>query len=298
MNMKGYSSSFIMRQDSKHPISLDSLGRLSPFEAGMCFAHWIKQELEENQAFGNWELARLEKYYSKFANCYRYAQRVKPLVAAVEPGKRVLDVGCGLGSESILCGLLGAQVTGIDLNKERLDIAPQRLDYYQRQSNFKIEVNFSLENILKHRSQYDLIWSKESISHIDPVDEFLEVSYQNLRSGGKLVISDSHALNPYAWLEAVKARRRLSKADFVRRDPQTGECISYAQERLFSVLKMKRMLLVHGFKVWGLYLDIFLPSIFTTKYTIRVVRSAEGILSRLPIIKLLSGAYTIVGLKG
>ena len=51
------------------------------------------------------------------------------------------------GSEVILCGLLGADVTGIDIKEERLNVAKKRIKYYENEMNTKINVKFSLENI-------------------------------------------------------------------------------------------------------------------------------------------------------
>ena len=38
-------------------------------------------------------------------------------------GKRVLDVGCGEGSNSLMLAKLGAQVTGIDISPRSIDVA-------------------------------------------------------------------------------------------------------------------------------------------------------------------------------
>ncbi len=42
-------------------------------------------------------------------------------------GKKVLEIGCGIGTATISFARCGAQVTGVDLTEKSLDIARQRV---------------------------------------------------------------------------------------------------------------------------------------------------------------------------
>ena len=46
---------------------------------------------------------------------------------SVQPGDHVLDIGCGTGMLTLRAALKGAQVTGIDINPEMIDIARKRI---------------------------------------------------------------------------------------------------------------------------------------------------------------------------
>jgi 2-polyprenyl-6-hydroxyphenyl methylase/3-demethylubiquinone-9 3-methyltransferase len=98
---------------------------------------------------------------------------------------RVLDAGCGLGTECILFALAGASVTGIDLRPERLRLAPKRARFYEQELGVKLDVRFLLSNIfdLPERNHYDLIWVHNAISHIHPVDTFLRFCREILVCG-------------------------------------------------------------------------------------------------------------------
>jgi 2-polyprenyl-3-methyl-5-hydroxy-6-metoxy-1,4-benzoquinol methylase len=67
-----------------------------------------------------------------------FAQRIKNVVklllcSAMHARRmRILDCGCGFGTESLIFALLGGKVLGVDLNVERLDIAKKRINYYKK----------------------------------------------------------------------------------------------------------------------------------------------------------------------
>lgn len=279
-------------------MSIKKLDRLKSFDKGIYFANIITRERSTSKSFINDEnFQNYLQYYSKLSNRYRFAIRVEPLIKSVYNDIKILDAGCGFGTESILCGVLGARVTGLDLSKARIGIAKRRLEYYEKKLNTKLDVTFSLGNVFNLSDQYDIVWCKESISHIDPGDNFLDVSYTNLFTGGKIIISDSNILNPLVRLYAISEHRRLGGVYTTRKDPLTGDCVSYAQERFYSSNEMKRLLLKHGFEIERIYHSIFIPSIFITKNTFAIIKSIEKLFERMPVINLLSGVYTIVGNK-
>lgn len=276
---------------------------MNPYEKASYFINLVKEEVETCEAFLNERKELI--YYSSLINTnerlfkyyqHRYAERVKHLVKVVENGiKKVLDAGCGTGSEVILCGLLGADVTGIDIKEERLNVAKKRIKYYENKMNTKINVKFSLENILKHSGEYDVIWCMEAITHIDPVDEFLHVSYKNLRNNGRIIITDPNALNPYVYMKTKKEQKRKGGIYTTKKDPKTGEEISYAVERVLTIPAIKKGLIKNGFKIERVYLDAFFPFFIFNRCT--CVKSLENTLKKVPGINYLCGGYTVIGIK-
>jgi len=103
----------------------------------------------------------------------RHAQRVEHLVNVASEGKKILDAGCGFGSESILCGILGAQIMGVDLMELWLNTAKKRLRFYEGLLGRKISTEFRVQSVFDIKDSYDVIWSLESISHIDPARNLL-----------------------------------------------------------------------------------------------------------------------------
>ncbi|MDZ7736201.1 MAG: methyltransferase domain-containing protein [Gammaproteobacteria bacterium] len=102
------------------------------------------------------EQAMLKRYYYSFLNHFgdyvrkHYASQVQEVEQFVRgsPGCRLLEVGCGCGTESLWLGLQGASVTGIDLNAERLATAMALSRAHQagiwRESGCRVQADFHL----------------------------------------------------------------------------------------------------------------------------------------------------------
>lgn len=164
---------------------------------------------------------------------------------------RILDAGCGVGTESIFWSTLrdDLEVIGVDINTERLNTAVARQKTYEMRLGRSLNIRFLEQDVFGalNTEHFDLVWVMEAISHIDPAEDFLSNVSKNLGSAGYLVISDSHILNPAtAW--RIYRLRRSEVAVCTCKTISTGETVSYAQERLFTVHQLSKMLKVVGFQ--------------------------------------------------
>jgi SAM-dependent methyltransferase len=108
-------------------------------------------------------------------------------------GKRILDVGCGLGEASVYFALLGAQVTASDLSKGMLN-ATCRL----AQTNFVCVTPHlaSVEDLnLPPDALFDVIYAGNLLHHVD-IDQTLSAIKPHLAPDGVLVTWDPLAYNP------------------------------------------------------------------------------------------------------
>ena len=106
---------------------------LEPRQRACLFFDMLREELESCETFlAPEEVETLRTYYSRLRAVPQpqvdnmrawYARRVMNLVGSIQIGTKVLDAGCGLGSECILVAMLGGVVQGIDLRLERLAVA-------------------------------------------------------------------------------------------------------------------------------------------------------------------------------
>jgi 2-polyprenyl-3-methyl-5-hydroxy-6-metoxy-1,4-benzoquinol methylase len=96
----------------------------------------------------------------------------------IQPGQKVLDVGCGEGNFLSKVQAIGAQPFGIELNKKAAKIAKDKgIHVYE-------------ELLLSHQlvDFYDVVTSFQVLEHVaDPVD-FVQGCINVLRPGGTLVI--------------------------------------------------------------------------------------------------------------
>jgi 2-polyprenyl-3-methyl-5-hydroxy-6-metoxy-1,4-benzoquinol methylase len=230
-----------------------------------------------------------------------YSQQVDWVIQRIRASDvplRILDAGCGLGTECILFAALGAQVVGVDLWAENLAIAKQRVAYWQRVHSLAPNITFEHVNLLTYtpREAFDLVYAREAISHIDSLNDFLTACAKYLVPAGDVVICDSNAWNPY--IQWTLWRLRGTRLDTLVSDPVTGESIPYAIERVFSPRDVCARLRRHGFTIVSQHASGFVPISFVTDRTERWLRALCDGLEMWPPAASLGARYIIVGRKG
>ncbi|MDW7642073.1 MAG: methyltransferase domain-containing protein, partial [Nitrosarchaeum sp.] len=78
--------------------------------------------------------------------------------------KKVLEVGCGLGTVGIQFSLNGADYTGVELSKESLELAKKRFEVYNKYGKFYLGNAEELSSFVPVET-YDLIYSFGVIHH-------------------------------------------------------------------------------------------------------------------------------------
>jgi len=103
------------------------------------------------------------------------------LLAHVERGDRLLDVGCGEGLFTAELARAGAEVMGVDVAEEPLRRARAlhpELDFRQ----IPLDGDWKLES-------FDAVWAGEVIEHVLDTAAWLSELRRTLHSGGKLLLS-------------------------------------------------------------------------------------------------------------
>ncbi len=105
---------------------------------------------------------------------------------------RVVDASCGIGTDAMLFGRLGAEVSAMDIRPDHLNVARWRSAHMTWLHNDHGPVTFR-RAALSHgfSDSCDLVWLREGLSRVDPPGYFLSVVREHLRPGGVLVIGDS-----------------------------------------------------------------------------------------------------------
>jgi SAM-dependent methyltransferase len=244
---------------------------------------------------------------------FNWARRVEPMLEILhalperETRWRLLDAGCGTGTESIFWSTVreDVEVTGVDIHRGRLEVARARQAAYEDRLGRGLNLRFLDVDVFRalDAGPYDLVWAMESISHIDPAEAFLAKVLERLNaggyrtSGGHLVISDSHLLNPaMAW--RVWRLRASGVAERTHRTLDSGTALSYAQERLFTVGQLSRVLRSVGFQSVQSHLSVFFPPALARFPSLfRACVRLEAFLSAVVLVRNLGAIYTIVATK-
>jgi ubiquinone/menaquinone biosynthesis C-methylase UbiE len=134
---------------------------------------------------------------TQFASLGRYDQAtIGPAMATMmstliscmqplQPGTRVLDVGCGLGALAAEFARHGCNVVAIDLDEHNLQTARKA---YPKVRFEVAAANHELLGVLKE-DPFDIVTCTEVIEHVYSPKSLVEGCFSAVRPGGKFVIS-------------------------------------------------------------------------------------------------------------
>jgi len=136
------------------------------------------------------EYKEFAKYYDIFYSKKDYKKEVDFIKNFLNKDDKILDIGCGTGIHASYLESDGYIVDGLDLNKEMLSVAKNRLNgtlYNQNMLNIKID------------RKYDVIISMFAvINHLKNINE-LEMTFKNIKNilneNGVIIIDLHNPIN-------------------------------------------------------------------------------------------------------
>ena len=128
---------------------------------------------------------RVEPHIPTFAEFGRWQNR------------KVLEIGCGIGTDTIKFARSGAEVTAVDLSGKSLEIAAQRAAVFQLRDRICfLRANAEQLGDSLPGNSYDLVYSFGVIHHSPHPDRILEQTRKLLRPGGTLKLM---VYNKWSW---------------------------------------------------------------------------------------------------
>jgi len=148
------------------------------------------KERSVKEQYGLWA-----KEYDVEFNPAIISEKEKPIKSLGKlKGKKVLDLGCGTGRNSVKIAEKGAEVIGIDLSKEMLEIAREKAEKFNLNIQF-IEQDFS-DKIKFKSEKFDVIICDLVFGHLKDTFPVIKEMKRVLKKRGIIVITDLH---PFAW---------------------------------------------------------------------------------------------------
>lgn len=138
----------------------------------------------------------------------QYSEQVSERKYRVEPhipgfsefekwkGKRVLDIGCGIGTMALDFARAGAKVTAVDLSEKSLEIARKRAVAENLDLTFGYVNAEDLNSPFTLYDYYDLVYAFGSIHHSPNPEAIIHNARGVLRPGGTLKLM---VYNKYSW---------------------------------------------------------------------------------------------------
>lgn len=102
---------------------------------------------------------------------------------------RVLEVGCGLGTDGAQFAKAGADYTGIDLTEAAVDLARRRFELFNLPGNFCVA---DAEGLDFPDNSFDLVYSHGVLHHTPDTAAAIREVHRVLRPGGRAVVMLYH----------------------------------------------------------------------------------------------------------
>jgi 2-polyprenyl-3-methyl-5-hydroxy-6-metoxy-1,4-benzoquinol methylase len=134
------------------------------------------------------ELIGTRAYFDQVEQRKYFVEPHIPAFAEFEKwdGKRVLEIGCGLGTEAINFARHGAILTVVELSEESLALTKKRFSEYGLSANFILGNAEELDTLLPRDEKFDLIWSFGVIHHSPHPEKILQQCNRLLADDGQL----------------------------------------------------------------------------------------------------------------
>jgi 2-polyprenyl-3-methyl-5-hydroxy-6-metoxy-1,4-benzoquinol methylase len=175
-------------------------------------------------------------------------------------GKTVLEIGCGIGTDTINFARHGADVTVAELSDESLRVTRQRAEVFNLQERIRF-YNGNAEELttLVPIEEHDLIYSFGVIHHSPHPERILEEAANYIKPGGTLkLMVYNRASWKVLWMVLKYGRgdfRKTRQLIAEHSEAQFGSPVTYAYRRK----ELTAMLARHSFRVTETFVDHIFP---------------------------------------
>jgi len=117
---------------------------------------------------------------------------------------RVLEIGCGLGTDGLQFARAGADYTGVDLTEAAIDLARKNFEQRGLQGEFKVA---DAENLDFADSSFDLVYSHGVLHHTLDIGRAVSEIHRVLKPEGRAIVMLYHR-DSYNYRVGIRILRR------------------------------------------------------------------------------------------
>jgi len=148
-------------------------------------------------------------------------------------GLRVLEIGCGLGTDGAQFAKAGADYTGVDLTNAAIELARRRFELFGLTGKLQVA---DAENLDFPDESFDVVYSHGVLHHTPDIDAAVQEIHRVLKPGGRAIVMLYHR-GSYNYRIGIRVLRRAG-AGLLKTDTGiklinvlTGEPTEALQER-------------------------------------------------------------------
>jgi 2-polyprenyl-3-methyl-5-hydroxy-6-metoxy-1,4-benzoquinol methylase len=175
-------------------------------------------------------------------------------------GKKVLEIGCGIGTDTMNFARAGAEVTAVDLSAKSLELARKRAEVFGLEDRIKFyEANAENLSTIIPPQKYDLVYSFGVIHHSPHPENIVAQIRQHFVQPGstlKLMVYYRYSWKVF-WILMTYGKGafwNLDKLIATHSEAQTGCPITYS----YSKKSLARMI-ENGFEVKDIFANHIFP---------------------------------------
>ncbi len=185
--------------------------------------------------------------FYELVEAHRYTKEWHIPALPISPsarGLKVLEIGCGLGTDGAQFAEAGADYTGVDLTEAAVELARKRFELFDLPGKFQTA---DAENLDFADESFDLVYSHGVLHHTPETAKAIREIHRVLRPGGRAVVMLYHR-DSYNYRVNISLLRRAG-AQLLRWEPGvklvhriTGEPLDSLREHAKLLEDGKRLL--------------------------------------------------------
>ncbi|RMG63335.1 MAG: methyltransferase domain-containing protein [Bacteroidetes bacterium] len=157
------------------------------------------------------------RFQQQVENAERYLLPFIETVCPLQPGMRVMEIGCGEGGVLRAFTQRGVHCLGVDLSPSRIETARSLMaeEVASGQADFVVQNVYEDAFLEAHHGEFDLILLKDTIEHIPDQARFIPYLREFLAADGKVFFGFPPWCMPFGGHQQICEHKLLGKLPWI-----------------------------------------------------------------------------------